>query len=235
MFLLLALLLSACTPQAGFSSTLAVVTLGDSVPAGTACGCEPFPILYARAEHFVSLDLASSGATTADVRAAVPGQRDLLSSAASVIIMVGANDMAPSFEKPSEYGPISSAIQANVSAALNAIEQIHHVPVMVVGYWNVVLDGRVGAALYGPSGVRDAAAATASVNQALQAAATASGATYVSTLEAFHRGDPTGLLAPDGDHPNAAGHAEIAALLEGQHPADQSLPGHRAGDPVDRH
>ena len=45
----------------------------------------------------------------------------------------------------------------------------------------------------------------------------ATGATYISTLPAFHgqdgTRDPTNLLAPDGDHPNAAGHAAIAALL----------------------
>ena len=215
--LLLALLLAACTPPNGAPPSRTVVTLGDSVPAGTSCDCDPFPDLYAREQHAISWNLAAGGSTSADVRAAVPGRRNLLSSSAEVIIMTGANDMASAFDQPAQYATVAATIQANVAAAVTAIEQIHHVPVIVLGYWNVVLDGQVGVAQYGPSGVRDAASATAAVNTALQAAARGSGATYVSTVDAFHGDDgshdPTGLLAPDGDHPNAAGHAVIAALI----------------------
>jgi lysophospholipase L1-like esterase len=215
LFPLLALLLAACAPPVAATPT--VVTLGDSVPAGAACGCEPFPDLYATAQHAISLNFASSGSTSADVRAAVPGERDALSSAAEAIVMTGANDIASSFDQPADYASVAATIQANVAAAVTAIEQIHRMPVIVLGYWNVVLDGQVGAAQYGPSGVRDAAAATAAVNRALQQAAARSGATYVPTESAFHGDDgghdPTDLLAPDGDHPNAAGHAAIAALL----------------------
>ncbi|MFI5889965.1 SGNH/GDSL hydrolase family protein [Actinoplanes sp. NPDC051513] len=217
LIVLLALLLAACAPRASLTSARTVVTLGDSVPAGTACGCEPFPSLYADAQHAISVNLASPGSTSADVRAAVPADRDVLSSATEVIIMTGANDMASSVGRPSRYASGAAAIRSNVADAVTAVERIHRMPVIVLGYWNVVLDGQVGAAQYGPSGVRDAAAATAAVNEALRAAAARAGATYVSTSTAFHGDDgshdPTGLLAPDGDHPNAAGHAAIAALL----------------------
>jgi lysophospholipase L1-like esterase len=217
LIVLLALLLAACASPAGAPATRTVVTLGDSVPAGTACGCEPFPSLYAGAQHAISENFASPGSTSADVLAAVPADLDVLSSATEVIIMTGANDMASSFGRPSQYAPVASRIQSDVAEAVTAIEGIHRVPVIVLGYWNVVLDGQVGAAQYGPSGVRDAAAATAAVNDALRAAAARSGAVYISTSMAFHGDDggqdPTGLLAPDGDHPNAAGHAAIAALL----------------------
>jgi len=103
--------------------------------------------------------------------------------------------------------------------------------VVVLGYWNVVLDGRVGATEYGPDEARAAADATTRVNDALRDAAAATGATYVPTLAAFHGDDgtldPTRLLAADGDHPNAAGHAAIAALIPPLPPAaDRPTPGH---------
>jgi lysophospholipase L1-like esterase len=48
-------------------------------------------------------------------------------------------------------------------------------------------------------------------------AARATGALYVSTYTAFKgpagTNDPTGLLAADGDHPNAAGHQLIARTI----------------------
>jgi acyl-CoA thioesterase-1 len=91
------------------------------------------------------------------------------------------------------------------------------VPVLVLGYWNVVKDGAVGLASYGASGLRSAEDATQYCNLALRLAAQQSGARYVSTTPAFkgadHTQDPTYLLAPDGDHPNAAGHQAIANAL----------------------
>ncbi|MCY1142057.1 SGNH/GDSL hydrolase family protein [Actinoplanes sp. Pm04-4] len=194
-----------------------VVTLGDSVAAGAACGCEPFPALYARTQHATDVDLAESGATAADVRAGLGGMRADLSSAAEVIIMIGANDMADVFSQPSRYGAVADGVEDDVAATVTSIRQLHRVPVVVLGYWNVVQDGQVGAAAYGAQGLRDAARATALVNQALRTAAARTGATFVPTEPAFHGDDggrdPTGLLAPDGDHPNAAGQAAIAALL----------------------
>jgi hypothetical protein len=60
-------------------------------------------------------------------------------------------------------------------------------------------------------------AVTAEVNRRVSAAAAAHGATYVDLVTPF-RGpdgskDATPLLAPDGDHPDAAGHAVIAEAL----------------------
>ncbi|WP_250036299.1 SGNH/GDSL hydrolase family protein [Paractinoplanes maris] len=214
--LLVALLLSGCaaTPP---SAQPTVVTLGDSVAAGAACGCAPFPALYARAQHATDVDLAESGATAADVRDAVPGERAELSAAAEVVIMIGANDVAAVFGEPGRYAGVADGVGDDVAATVTRIEQLHKVPVVVLGYWNVVQDGQVGAARYGSDGVRDAARAPGLVNRALQAAATRTGATFVPTEAAFHGDDgahdPTGLLAPDGDHPDAAGQAAIAALL----------------------
>jgi acyl-CoA thioesterase-1 len=225
------LLLAACTPHpvvAGPHPAVAgphpveagphtVVTFGDSVPAGTSCGCDPFPALYARQQHTTDVNLSSPGSTSADFLAQIPSSRDVLSSTAEVVVMTGANDIADDVDQPSQYADVAAAVESNVAAAISAIEQIHRMPVIVLGYWNVVLDGQVAAEQYGPDGVRRSTAATAEVNAALQSAASQSGATYISTEKAFHgqdgNHDPTDLLSSDGDHPNAAGHAAIAALL----------------------
>ncbi|GAB2591390.1 hypothetical protein Aab01nite_39130 [Paractinoplanes abujensis] len=206
--LLVALLgLTACAAPAHPT----VVTLGDSVPAGTACGCTPFPALYARSQHATDVNLAVPGATSADVRAAVPAAA---SSASEVVLMIGANDMAAVFDDPSRYAATAAAVEANVTATIEAIGHGRRTRVVVLGYWNVVQDGDVGAAAYGPDGVRKATRATDLTNAALQRAAAATDATYVSTEPPFHGpAGATALLAPDGDHPDEAGQAAIAKLI----------------------
>ncbi|MFF0375791.1 SGNH/GDSL hydrolase family protein [Actinoplanes missouriensis] len=194
-----------------------VVTLGDSVPAGTACSCSAFPALYARAQHATDVNLAVPGMTAADLLSALPAARHALSTASEVVIMAGANDIAGVVGRPAAYASVVSAVQDDLVATVTAIEKIHRVRVVVLGYWNVVEDGQVGTAAYGPDGMRDAARATAALNTALRDAAGRTGAVFVPTEAAFHGTsgdrDPTGLLAADGDHPNAAGQAVIAALL----------------------
>ncbi|XVU28983.1 SGNH/GDSL hydrolase family protein [Actinoplanes sp. CA-054009] len=210
---LLLLLVAACDP----SAAPVVVTLGDSVAAGASCGCQPFPALYASSQHAANVNLAKSGATAADVRAAVPTEKSVFASATEVVIMIGANDMADDFEDPSKYPTVATGVQDDVESTIEAIEAIHRTRVVVLGYWNVVLDGKVAASTYGADEVSDSESATAVINEALQTAATKTGATYISTDAAFHgadgSGDPTNLLASDGDHPNAAGQKAIAALI----------------------
>ena len=225
--LLLIALLAGCTsvsaaapaapPAVTPSSTPTVVTLGDSVPAGTACACEPFPDLYAQAQHAVSRNLAVAGATSADVLSRVQSAPPDLDDADEVILMIGANDVAAAFDNDTSYDDAASTVRTNVISAITAIEHAHQVPVVVLGYWNVVRDGQVGIAQYGADGMKAAVSATASANDALEDAARSTGATYVPTRVAFHgadeKTDATALLAADGDHPNALGHAKIAALL----------------------
>lgn len=217
---LMACSLAACgtaAPSAPPVGVPVVVTLGDSVPAGTACDCEPFPDVYARGQNAVSENLAVAGYTSADVRAQVDGVRSALSAADEVLLMIGANDLAKAFDDDASYEGAADTMQANVTATISTIETIHRTTVVVLGYWDVVEDGKVGAENYGPSGVRSATSATTFANDALMAAARQTGATYISTDVAFHGSDgsqdPTDLLAADGDHPNAAGHAAIAALI----------------------
>jgi acyl-CoA thioesterase I len=194
-----------------------VVTLGDSVPAGTACDCDPFPTTYAKAIHAVSVNLAVPGYTSADVLAQIPGVRSRLAGADEVVLMIGANDLAAAFDADTSLADAAATMQQNVTASIRAIDAVRATTVLVLGYWNVVQDGQVAAAAYGPDGVKRSVTATRYANDGLEAAAEQTHATYISTDEAFHgpdgSKDPTGLLAADGDHPNAAGHAAIAALL----------------------
>jgi lysophospholipase L1-like esterase len=236
---LLALLLAGCSlptqpgpvrpvPSlaAGSSPTGTVVTLGDSVPAGTACDCDPFPDLYAAllAPPARSINDARPGYTSADVRGQLSdaGIRADLGSATVVLIMAGANDLADAFDHDRDenaYRAAAAAVRQNVDATVAAVRQDHPaaVTVLVLGYWNVVKDGAVGLATYGADGERSAVTATRYANRALRQAAADSGARYVPTTPLFDGAqrdrDSTALLAADGDHPNADGHRAIARAV----------------------
>jgi acyl-CoA thioesterase-1 len=212
--------------------TPVVVTLGDSVPAGSACDCDPFPDRYARlvSPAAVSVNLAQSGDTSADVRDQVDDEdvRADLRRATIVLIMAGANDLAATFDDGWDdraYQMSADQVEANVAAIVDTVVQKHGTPVtvLVLGYWNVVKDGSVGLAEYGADGLAEAHAATRYCNLALQRAARQSGARYVPTTPAFrgeHRTlDPTSLLAADGDHPNADGQEAIAEAVYAALPA----------------
>jgi lysophospholipase L1-like esterase len=222
--LALCLLLAACSappspPPAAGART--IVTLGDSVPAGTGCDCDPFPDLYAGllAPPARSIDDARPGYTSADVRGQVAGAevRTALAGATVVLIMAGANDLAGVFDgsrAEPDYRDAAAGVRRNVGAVVAAVRELDPAVavVLVLGYWNVVKGGAVGLATYGVDGERSAVTATRYVNEALRQAADDSGARYLPTAPAFPD-DPTALLSPDGDHPNAAGHEAIAAAL----------------------
>ncbi|WP_433796612.1 SGNH/GDSL hydrolase family protein [Actinoplanes sp. CA-252034] len=214
------LLLGACTapePAPGPREPV-VVTLGDSVPAGTGCECVPFPDRYAGllSPGAASVNLAEPGFTAADVREQVgtTDVRDEIRSATLVVVMAGANDMAEAFDAGEDYPETARAVRSTVSSIVDTVHGEHDGPVdvLVLGYWNVVRDGAVGLDTYGAEGLEEAKRATRYCNDALREAAERSGATYLDTSAAF-ASDPTGFLGPDGDHPNAAGHEAIAALL----------------------
>jgi lysophospholipase L1-like esterase len=212
-----------------------VVALGDSVPAGSACHCRNFVSSYgdllARwAGHPVAVtNFARGGAQTADVLRQLrqPAVRHAVHNATTVVLMVGANDFYRPFKrvrdganKSTVYRAAARRVQQNVEQTIRQIRALHDGPVTVVvlGYWNVVKDGKVGRRDYGAAGVRAAKSATGWANGALKVAARTEHAVYVPTYRAFkgangHR-DPTRLLAPDGNHPNAAGHRLLARTLD---------------------
>jgi acyl-CoA thioesterase-1 len=106
-----------------------------------------------------------------------------------------------------------------VGASLSRIRALRGagLPVIVLGYWNVVEDGKVGQSDYGADGAAEAALATDQANDALREAANAADAIYLSSSAALkgadNQDDPTDLLTSDGDHPNARGHEAIAQAV----------------------
>jgi len=103
-----------------------VVALGDSVPAGTACGCTPFPALYARllSADGRAIDLARSGAGSSDVlrQAGTPVTVAALRSASAVLLMTGANDLASVFEENGgtrAYADAAARVESHVRGTLN--------------------------------------------------------------------------------------------------------------------
>ncbi|MDQ1714713.1 MAG: hypothetical protein QOC60_658 [Frankiaceae bacterium] len=214
-----------------------IVSLGDSVPAGSQCDCRPFPGLVrdavARrlaADTYVLND-AAGGLTSGDVLARISVDSSTtvtsLRSATAVTLTVGANDFDEGSatgcdENLACYGDRIDAMQRNVASIVTRVDQLSggRAVVLVTGYWGVFRDGAVGAAR-GAQYVRTARLLTVRVNSALRAAATATSAVYVDVDAAFTASagaDRTSLLARDGDHPNAAGHRVIAdALLAACH------------------
>lgn len=105
-----------------------------------------------------------------------------------------------------------------VAAALHAIRsEAPRARLLVTDYWNVFEDGDVADAKRGPGFATWSDKVTGSANMAICSKAAAVGATCVDLYEPFEGEDgtrnPSALLADDGDHPNAAGHALIAATL----------------------
>ena len=210
-----------------------VVGLGDSVTAGTACGCTDFVTLYAamlgaRSGHSVRpVNLGVGGLTTSSLGAqlATPTATASLSSADVVVVTIGANDLSPLIGQWQRGGcgtacmdKASKAAGAGLAAALARVRRVTptHTRVLVTTYWNVFEDGDVADADYGPGFATWSDEVTRSANAAIRTAATAAGDQVVDLYAPFEgAGDrnPTALLADDGDHPNAAGHRLIARTL----------------------
>ncbi len=211
-----------------------LVVLGDSVPAAAGCGCTGFGTLLARSEarttgQDVSLtNAASDGLTTSGLltQLADPTLAQRLTKATLVTITIGANDFDQGLASRSDcasgdglscYTDQLGQLPSSMSAVLTRVRSLTGpaAKILVTGYWNVFLDGDVGAQK-GPDYVRTSDALTRRVNAVIAAAAPASRAEYVDLYSAFKpstRTDDTPLLASDGDHPSASGHELIAAEL----------------------
>jgi lysophospholipase L1-like esterase len=218
-----------------------VVGLGDSVPAGSACECSDYVSLLAQSlgrahgSTVQSTNLASPGQTSSGLldQLGDAGVRSAVAGADVVVLTIGANDVegtnptsCPSGNAADGdavvatcFAPRLDALAGNLDRALGQLTSLPTTPgarVLVTGYWNVYLDGAVAKAR-GETYVQLADAATRAVNARIASAARAHGATFVDLFPAF-RGDDgsqdcTDLLAPDGDHPDADGHALIARVL----------------------
>ncbi|AEV87646.1 hypothetical protein ACWT_6634 [Actinoplanes sp. SE50] len=213
-----------------------VVGLGDSIPAGSVCGCTSYVSLVAqdeaarRSRTADVANLAQGGLTTTGLLTQLGDAtvRRQIAAADLVLITIGANDFdTGSVDDDSCAAPELScfqpALKAQQSQLADVLKQVRtalatrSATVLITGYWNVFLDGAVGAT-HGADYVRNSISLTRTENTQIAAAARAQNGTYVDLFTPFKGNsgaeDDTSLLAADGDHPNAAGHRRIADAVE---------------------
>lgn len=214
-------------------TTNRVVLLGDSVATGAGCGCTPLGPLLARAAARAThrqvevRSFAQDGLTSAGLLQQVSTDsttRAALRRATAVTLIIGANDFDSSQAGSGCNGAGNACFDADLTtlakqmpAVLSTVRSLAgaQAQLLVTGYWNVFLDGQIGAS-QGRTYQRTSDLLTRRANAVLAAAAQASGGTYVDLYAPF-RGDgdrdDTALLAPDGDHPSGQGSQLIARLL----------------------
>ena len=217
-------------PTAVVARTSSVLGLGDSVPAGDACSCVSFVSVLARlqvAAHGTPVTVrndARGGLTSGGLLKQVQAAHLHADPSAITVVTVGANDFdstvlstkgCRSLDQLSCYAGDLSDMTRNVARVLALLMSGRHGPVLVTGYWNVFLDGAVGAA-QGSDYTRDSDALTREVNVALAAISARAGAWYVDIYRPFKSAGAAEalLLASDGDHPSSRGHVLIARTLE---------------------
>jgi acyl-CoA thioesterase I len=222
-----------------------IVALGDSVPAGSGCGCTPFPELtgqdLAAPDRAVAVtNDAVGGYTTRDVLAQLQSDAtvsDKIRAADVVEIEVGANDVGYSDScgvSVSCYSPTVPEVEKNLRAIVALVHELttgHHVLIVLLDYWSVWLGGQYAAA-QGEAYVSSAAEVTDQINTVIAATASGTSSSYVDLRSAFkgpdYSYDETHYLASDGDHPNADGHEQIAsatvAVIRSVHPAPSGQP-----------
>ena len=226
---------SPSAPAVADRAPLRVVGLGDSVMAGTACGCRNLlqrygDALAARTGRHVRADnLGANGAVTSDLLEDLRGDartRNLVVRADVVVVVIGANDLVPRLDEWREgscddscFRPSVQQMGRRLGQVLAAVQAARHGRtdhVLVTDYWNVFQDGQVARDTDGQAGVDWSTRVTAAANAEICRAAQLAGATCVDLVAPFKglgERDPTPLLADDGDHPNAAGTRLIAHAL----------------------
>jgi len=148
---------------------------------------------------------------------------DEVRSADAIEIEVGANDVAYSASCGTAvdcYAPRVPTVEKNLAAIVKRVHDLtsgHKVLVVLLDYWSVWLGGQYAAA-HGEAYVDAAAEMTDRVNTVIKETADQSGSAYVDLRAAFkgpnYAYDETHYLSNDGDHPNAAGHQQIAAATQ---------------------
>jgi len=218
----------ACSATAG---TRSIVALGDSVPYGTNCSCTPYPALTATdlsasgPHTFTSTNDSKGGYTTNNVLSQLESNASVMDHvrvADVVEIEIGANDVgfnSTCGTQLSCYEPKIPTIKSNLAAIVKQTKQLagRRVLVVLLDYWSVWLGGKYAQAK-GQAYVATAEQLTDDVDSLIKSTASNTGAAYVDLRAAFkgpdYAYDETHYLSSDGDHPNAAGHKQIAAAAE---------------------
>ena len=168
-----------------------------------------------------------AGYTTANVLEQLKSDGNVIGhvrAADAVEIEVGANDVAYNTDSCGTsvdcYAPRIPTIEKNLATIVSRVHDLtsgHQVLVVLLDYWSVWLGGQYAAAK-GEAYVDAAAKVTDEVNAAIKSAADKSGSAYVDLRAAFkgpdYAYDETHYLSSDGDHPNAAGHQQIATATQ---------------------
>jgi lysophospholipase L1-like esterase len=223
---------AACSSSSQAARTFSLVALGDSVPRGTNCNCTPFPPLTADAlqatsgEAVTSTNDSVAGYTTTNVLNQLTSDPKVeadVRGADVLEIEIGANDVAYSKTCGTSvdcYVPRIPTIQKNLLTIVRDARKLaanRKVLVVLLDYWSVWLGGQYAAAK-GNAYVAAAEEVTDRVDRVIKSTATRTGSAYVDLRAAFkgpdYAFDETHYLSSDGDHPNAAGHEQIATAAE---------------------
>ena len=209
----------AATPQH-------LVVLGDSVPAGSACDCGGFGVMLASTISAPLTNLSVPGLTSHGLVAQLSSGnvQAALGTATVVTVTIGANDFnegdadARACSDLSCYTSTMKTVTSNINSIVTRIKALtpSGTTIVVTGYWNVFLDGRVGAAK-GRTYVATSDALSRALNSRLASLSVQHDVLYTDVYTPFKGTgtlDDSALLAGDGDHPNAAGHELIAEAIE---------------------
>jgi lysophospholipase L1-like esterase len=214
----------AATATAPATAQQPVVVLGDSVPAATGCDCDGFAADVASTLSGPLTNMSIPGLNSNGLVAQLHSARaeNAVRGAKVVIITIGANDFDDTSATSacvdlSCYAGTVRTVTANVDSILTRVKATapSGSRIVVTGYWNVFLDGKVGAAK-GATYVAISNQLTRKVNTNLAKLSKAHSVLYTDIYSAFKgRGDldDTALLASDGDHPDASGHKLIANAI----------------------
>lgn len=228
--LLLALL---SVPSAGADAAGSgpeVLGLGDSVMSGYHCGCDGIPVMYGgrvtrrTGVSVRPVNLGVNGATTSSLLADLDTSEydDAVRSARVVLLDIGANDLQPALTRWRNggcdsgcYDPMISQMRSRLDRVLDRVNALRSRPsqVLVATYWNVFTDGKVALQQGGTAQMTWSRRLTRTANGQICDSAQAHDFTCVPLYPPFilwTGGDPTPLLASDGDHPDLLGSRRIA-------------------------
>jgi lysophospholipase L1-like esterase len=167
-----------------------------------------------------------AGYTTKNVLSQLNKNQDVINhvmTADVVEIDVGANDVAynPTCGTSVDcYAPNVPTMKENLLSIVRRTQSLvsgHKHLLVLLDYWSVWLGGEY-AASKGQAYVAAAEEMTDRVNSAIKSTASKTGSAYVDLRAAFkgpsYSYDETHYLSNDGDHPNAAGHQQIATATQ---------------------